>query len=252
VAVSPDGLPKGCFADERITHLPYLIRPLPLMTITTYGLVNFLHILLFAYWLGADLGVFYGARRAARPGLTYQERIKIRQVVMVIDMAPRTALILMLPVGFHLSSQWNPSISTNSLAIIWVAGLAWLAIMWAVHFRVGTAFGELLRKVDLGIRYLILVSMVAIGVLSLLGVGPFAQAWLAAKALLFAVIICLGLGLRIVGARNTPVMEKLRLEQDVAAAEVELDKNHKAAATLALSLWFIVAVMAFLGTLKPF
>lgn len=222
------------------------------MTITTYGLVNFLHILLFAYWLGADLGVFYGARRAARPGLTYQERIKIRQVVTVIDMAPRTALILMLPVGFHLSSQWNPVISTSSLAIIWIAGLVWLAIMWGVHFQAGTAFGELLRKIDLGIRYLVLLVMLAIGVLSLLGVGPFAQAWLATKALLFAVIICLGLGLRIVAARTPPVMEKLRLEQDVAGAEAQLNKNHKAAAVLALSLWFVVAVMAFLGTLKPF
>lgn len=222
------------------------------MTITTYGLVNFLHILLFAYWLGTDLGVFYGARRAARPGLTYQERIKIRQVVVFIDMAPRTALILMLPVGFQLSAQWNPGISTNALAIIWLTGLVWLAIMWAVHLRAGTTLGELLRRLDLGIRYLVLVLMVSVGVLSLVGSGPFAQDWLAAKALLFAVIICLGLGLRIVAARNVPVMEQLRLEQDVPAAEAELDKNRKVAATLALSLWFIVAVMAFLGTLKPF
>lgn len=222
------------------------------VTITTYGLTNFLHILLFAYWLGADLGVFYGARRASKPGLTYQERIKIRQVVTVVDMAPRTALILMLPVGFQLASQWNPNIDTATLVGIWITGLAWLAIMWAVHFQAGTPLGETLRKIDLAVRYVVLLLMLAIGVMSLMGLGPFGQPWLALKALLFAVIIVLGLGLRIVAARNPPVMEQLRLEQDVPAAERRLNENHRAAATLALTLWAVVAIMAFLGTLKPF
>lgn len=222
------------------------------MTITAYGLTNFLHILLFAYWLGADLGVFYGARRAARPRLTYQERVKIRQVVAVVDMAPRTALILMLPVGFQLASQWNPNITASALAVIWVTGLVWLALMWIVHFQVGTPIGETLRKIDLAIRYVVLLVMGGIGVMSLLGFGPFNQQWLALKALLFAVIIALGLGLRIVAARNPPVMEQLRLEQDVPAAQQRLHENHRAAASLALSLWAVVAIMAFLGNLKPF
>jgi hypothetical protein len=222
------------------------------MTITAYGLTNFLHILLFAYWLGADLGVFYGARRASRPGLTYQERVKIRQVVAVVDMAPRTALILMLPVGFQLASQWNPAISNSALIVIWTSGLVWLALMWIVHFRAGTSLGETLRRIDLAIRYVVLVVMAGIGVMSLLGTGPFAQQWLALKALLFSVIIALGLGLRIVAARTPPVMEQLRLEQDVPAAEQRLHEIHLAAATLALSLWAVVAIMAFLGNLKPF
>ncbi len=222
------------------------------MTITAYGLTNFLHIVLFAYWLGADLGVFYGARRAARPGLTYQERVKIRQVVAVVDMAPRTALILMLPVGFQLASQWNPGITTSALSVIWTSGLAWLALMWIVHFQAGTSVGETLRKIDLWIRYVVLLVMAGIGIMSLLGLGPFAQQWLALKAFLFAVAIALGLGLRIVAARNPPVMEQLRLEQDVPAAERRLGENHRAAAGLALSLWAVVAIMAFLGNLKPF
>ena len=222
------------------------------MSIDTYGLVNFLHILLFAYWLGADLGVFYGARRAAKPGLTYDERVKIRQVVMVVDMAPRTALILMIPVGFHLAAQWSPSIDMTLVSVLWVAGLAWLAIMWGVHLQAGTSFGEILRKLDLAIRYVVLLSMAAIGILSLLDRGPFTQDWLATKAFLFAVIIGLGLGLRIVAARNPPVMERLRLQQDVPAAERELDNNRRMSAAIALTLWFVVAVMAFLGTLKPF
>ena len=222
------------------------------MTITAYGLTNFLHILLFAYWLGADLGVFYGARRASRPGLTYQERIKIRQVVAVVDMAPRTALILMLPVGFQLAAQWNPAISTFALSVIWISGLVWLALMWIVHFQVGTPIGEVLRKIDLAIRYVVLLVMAGIGIMSLMGTGPFAQQWLAVKAFLFAVIIALGLGLRIVAARNPPVMEQLRLEQDVPTAEQRLKENHRAAAALALSLWAVVAIMAFLGNLKPF
>ena len=40
------------------------------MDADTHTLLRFVHILLFAYWLGADFGVFLGGGWMSRPGLT--------------------------------------------------------------------------------------------------------------------------------------------------------------------------------------
>ena len=221
------------------------------MAVAGYDVLVFVHILLFAYWLGADLGVFYGARMAAKPGLTYQERIKIRHVVMVVDMAPRTALILMLPVGFQLASNWVTTLS-GTLLFIWVASLVWLTLMWAVHLTGGTDLGEVLRRIDLTVRYVLMVFLFCLGLYSLLANSPMEPNWLAAKVLLFGLVIAAGIGLRYFAARNPPIFEDLRLEQNVPEAEQRLDANRKAGARVALLLWTLVAVMAFLGSTKPF
>ena len=73
----------------------------------SYQLLRFAHVLLFAYWLGADLGVFLAGGVMSRPGLPVPERNRVRSLLMDIDLAPRIALIGMLPVGFQLALSWG-------------------------------------------------------------------------------------------------------------------------------------------------
>ena len=63
----------------------------------SYGLWQYFHILLFVYWLGADLGVFLASRYVARADLPTPERLRFLEMLLKVDMGPRTALILMMP-----------------------------------------------------------------------------------------------------------------------------------------------------------
>ncbi|MCC5867230.1 MAG: hypothetical protein JJU27_01850 [Gammaproteobacteria bacterium] len=220
---------------------------------TTYALLNWLHIVLFAYWLGADFGVYYGAKVMARPGLSYADRMRIREIVMVVDLAPRAALILILPVGFHMAAlAWDLPLGVVSLSVIWLLALLWLALMLSVHMQHGSPRGELLRRTDLWVRYIVLAGMLGLGGSSLLTGAPVAQPWLALKILLFAGIIALGLTLRVIAAAWGPALAQLRAERNVAAAEQVILATRQRAAVAALCLWGLLLVMSFLGTIKPF
>ena len=222
------------------------------MEVSAHNLLIFAHILLFAYWLGADLGVFYGAKAMARPGLSFSERQRIMEVVVLVDTAPRTALVLMLPVGFQLSTAWGFNIPLPVLTAVWMAAIAWLALVWLVHLRAGTGGGEVLRKVDLLIRYLVLVTMLGLGVYLLTRDATSVPGWLATKVLLFSAIIATGLRLRMIAAERVPVLQDLKQEINVPESEAALDRVRRKGARTALFIWGLVALMALIGSTKPF
>lgn len=62
-----------------------------------------LHVLVFVYWLGGDLGAFYSSRFLTRPGVTPEKRLLAAKIVGDVDMAPRSALILTFPTGLALA-----------------------------------------------------------------------------------------------------------------------------------------------------
>ena len=69
----------------------------------TYTLLVFLHVVLFAYWLGADLGVHLAARFAIRSDLPFEERMRFLVLILLIDLGPETAITLMVPLGLTLA-----------------------------------------------------------------------------------------------------------------------------------------------------
>lgn len=212
-----------------------------------YGVLNFFHILLFVYWLGGDLGVFYTAKYVARPDLSKPERLRFLELLMKVDMFPRMALVLMLPLGFTLAAL-RGSIALDGFGIvaIWVAGLLWFAMMLAEHSEGAPAW---LKRLDLGVRYGLLAGLAGLGILSLVIDAPIAEAWLAIKVVLFAVIIGLGLSLRAV------VIDWVRgfglLDSDPDEGNRLIVKGREAGALRALSLWACLILMAFLGVVKP-
>lgn len=66
-----------------------------------------LHVLLFAYWLGADIGVFYSARVVRDSSLGIEARRTALRILGWIDQIPRYCLVLMLPVGYGLAASFG-------------------------------------------------------------------------------------------------------------------------------------------------
>jgi hypothetical protein len=215
----------------------------------SHNLLRFVHILLFAYWLGADLGVFLGGGWMSRPGLSVPERNRIRDLVMAIDVAPRIALVLMLPVGFSLALAWGAPLPESALPALWVAAAVWIAVLLWVHFAHGHPAVGAVLKADMALRLLVLAGMLALGVRGL-AAGSTVPGWLAVKFLLFAAIICDGIVLRGISGQWRPAIVRLEAGE-TARGEEMLRVRRRKAILAALTMWLLVGGAAFVGTMKP-
>ena len=214
------------------------------MDIDPFRLVAFVHVVLFAYWLGADLGVMLTSLAANRKGASDDARIRLREAGTLIDMAPRTCLVLMVPVGLTLAQNFGSPITGPWIWLAWVIGLAWLWLVWMVHFKHNEPLGKLFWKIDFALRTVVMVGFLGFGAWCLATDAPIASNWLATKFILFGVLVFLGIMIRIIlvmapapvpGASPKPapgLWSPLRL--------------------VVFAIWGLVFVMAFLGVVKPF
>jgi hypothetical protein len=186
----------------------------------TQDLWTFLHVLTFVYWLGADLGVFYSSRFVVNADYTPETRAVALKILAWLDMAPRYALLLTLPVGLQLAHGAELSaIGGGWLLLAWLGSAAWISLVITIHRREGTAAGRRLGQIDLGLRFVLIAGLVVAAVLSFTGGAPFAADWLALKALLFALAVTMGVGIRVTFAPFGPAFARLMTEG--SSAEVE-------------------------------
>jgi hypothetical protein len=218
-----------------------------------YNFWRFVHILLFVYWLGGDLGVYLAAKYVARKDLRTDERRRFLDLTLYIDMGPRTALILLPAVGFQLATVGGyMNIRPEALAGIWILTGGWLALMWFLFLRRGEARIAPLRQFDAFVRYAVLMTMATLGIVSLVTSAPIADAWLSAKIILYAAAIADGLYLRHLMAaweRGFELIESGRAVEDgnalIARASVTGER-------FGLLMWLILAAIGYLGAVKPF
>jgi len=213
------------------------------------ALLTLLHILIPVYWLGGDLGAFYGSTFMTDPKRSVAERMMALKILNNIDMAPRTTLILALPTGFALAwaKGWL-DVPAAYVALVVVAFLAWLVLAWIVHLQHGGGAG--FKKLDIAIRYLVLVALAAIGIGGLAGAiaVPF---FIALKLCMLACCIALGLVVRkqlvpLFGAIRTMNSTGPTPESDAMIAGV----NAKARISV-LTIWALVLAASFLGIATP-
>ena len=71
----------------------------------TYQIWLYAHVLMFVYWLGADLGVFTLALALKHPNYSVEQRALLMRMSLLIDMTPRAAMALIAPVGLYLAES---------------------------------------------------------------------------------------------------------------------------------------------------
>lgn len=222
------------------------------MMFDPYDLWRYAHVLLFVYWLGADLGVFYTAKFVARSDLGLDERLRFLELTLLIDMGPRTGLILILPVGFQLSVMTGLiEMNGGQLALVWILSVIWLAAMWRVYLDRHRRSGVVSRRIDMWFRYAVIAAMAPLGIMSLLNDGPILAPWLALKAVLFAVVVAIGIYLRTVISAWKNGFQMLAEQQDLDEANRLIADAGRKGETAALWLWALLLALAFLGVVKP-
>lgn len=217
----------------------------------SYEWLRFAHVLLFAYWLGADLGVFLAGGVMSKPGLAVPERNRIRSLLMDIDLAPRIALLSILPVGFQMALWWGAPLSPAAVGVVWVLGLAWVAMALVIHFGHAHAPVALLLRVDLACRVAMLAGFAGLAWWQWRLPEGAVPGWLLMKFVVVAAIVADGMVLRVYSGQWRLAMARFAAGDEAGGERLLKVRRRKAAAT-ALIMWALVALAAFLGVTKPF
>lgn len=216
-----------------------------------HGLLKYLHILLFVYWLGGDAGVFYSSTFVTNTKLTRDQRMTAFKIFVNLDMLPRYCMALMLTVGGVLSEYVGYKHETWMLVGLLILGPVWVWVVHTIHAKEGSQFAKTLARIDYNFRIFMIVAIIASVIYHWIS-GPLRPfPWLAAKLLIFAFLIFCGFMIR----RNLPpFIEGFRT---LAASGATPQSDQKmidgmgACRPYVLAIWAGVAIEALIGVLKP-
>jgi hypothetical protein len=218
----------------------------------TYVLLKLAHVLLFAYWLGGDVGVFYSAGFVRDRSLTLDARRVALRIMTWVDMVPRYCLVLMLPVGYTLGRQIGVvRLPDAFMLVLWAVAIAWLWLVWAVHRHAGTPLGERLRRVDLGWRVVLASGLLFDAWQGFRGTGHLFADWISAKFLVFAAIMFCGILIRLRGAALAPALRELLAQGSTPEREATVARASSAVRPWVFAIWGLVVLGAWIGIAKP-
>ncbi|GAA3203377.1 hypothetical protein GCM10010468_17440 [Actinocorallia longicatena] len=220
-----------------------------------------LHLVLFVFWLGGDLGVFYSSRFVLRPDLSPPARSTALQIMSGLDLGPKICLVLFLPSGVTLMAA-DPHGATlfgrdpfawPLVVAVWVFALAWLAATIADHRTHGRY--PWVRRADWTVRITLIAALAGLALYTLLAAEPFGvdtnPKWLGGKLLLYTAAIGCGLGIRLTLRPFGPAFGALMTSGSTPDVERALKRSVDGCLPYVFGIWASVLLAAVLGVLKP-
>ena len=211
-----------------------------------------LHLLLFAYWLGGDIGVFYSSGFAINPKLSRGARQAAGTIMMNLDLIPRLCLSLMLTVGGILTHYYGIEHPLWQMIGIILLGPIWTCALIYIHLNEGTDLVKKMTKIDYYFRWIMVFTLIASVTYAFIFTDRLAEnPWVGAKLIVFAALIFCGIMIRkyiggfITGIHNI-VTDNINEADDIAMA-ASLSK----ARIFVLTIWFLLFVEVWIGVVKP-
>lgn len=224
------------------------------MYIDLYTFLVFLHVILFAYWLGPDWGVFVCARRVANESLSREERLHFLKASVEVDVLPRTSIALIIAVGMTLAYIGNyASMTAFDIWMWWGMTVLWVALIWLTGYILKP--GPLktnLDKAHMWLRHIVSLILVAFGIASLVWGAPMPDTWLAVKMLLIALLLTGGSMLRVIVASWVAELTTAEGSQAYEKAKGTIARTYPNTRKLAYLFWATTISIGFLGVTQPF
>jgi hypothetical protein len=219
--------------------------------VTTYELLQFLHVFLFVFWLGPDVAVYVWSRKTVEAVASVEQRIVAGQMMALVDFIPRAAISLMLTVGGLLSEYVGLEHPWWQMAGIILLGPVWLSLLLVGIVRDRTPFGATAQKLESWLRGVLIVAVpfsVAYSTITgRLAIAPY----VGAKLLLFAAILLFGHLLR---GRLAPLRQglvDLAAGRSSPAVDEAMRRSLASSRSYTVAIWAAILVAAFMGVLKP-
>lgn len=218
-----------------------------------YPTLVYVHLLLFVLWLGADVGVFLlGQHFRKRDRYTLEQRIALLKLLVLVDMTPRSAWALMVPLSLSVTAAggwW--AVPPVLLWGSWLVGLGWLWLVWDAHHHDQTPRAARNRRIEAWGRPFVGGFYLWLGGASLATGAPLSEPWLAMKALLFGAIfaaaIAIDISFKPVGAQLMAVLR----EGSSDATEIPLRRTMDRTRIFVWMTYLLLVATSWLGTVKP-
>jgi hypothetical protein len=218
-----------------------------------YDVWKYLHILMFVFWLGTDMGVFLSARKSTDPKLPFESRFLLLHMALRIELLPRTMWKAALPLGVVLSQQLGLlALTPVQMALVWVFSIAWWAISMTGAWYYDKPFGHTLARLTNWLTGLVGVTLILVAVWSWLGNGPVeaTATWLHWKIGLYGLINLMVVWM--IKAFDPIAIGFGRLAVEGSKPDIEETISTTMARSTAIiwSTYGMIALVAFIGITK--
>ncbi len=213
---------------------------------------KYLHILMFVFWVGTDMGVMLSARKSTDSRLTLETRLILLKLALVIELLPRTMWAMALPFGVMLSRELGlVQVSGPGIAAIWIFTLIWVLISLGGAHYPEKPFGQKLAAVNRWIIGVLGVTLVIIGLWSYFADGPFDSPWLAAKVGLYGVINLTVLGIEAAFIPVGPAFGRLFVEGSSPDVEAAIARGMQGTMFWVYTSYILILIVGFIGIARP-
>jgi hypothetical protein len=155
-----------------------------------------IHVLLFVYWLGGDLGVFYSSKFVVKPDISPEARSVAAKIMLDLDQIPRMCMAMMLTVGGILTEFIGVPHPLYQKVGIVLLGPVWLFCVTYLHFWHGGKAYAAITKFDMFIRWAVVIG-IPVSVWMHWETNNLAEyPWVAGKLIVFAFLVFCGIMVR--------------------------------------------------------
>lgn len=219
---------------------------------TPYDIALLIHILLFCYWLGGDVGVFYSSQFVVDSKLSRETRLTAAKIMLGCDLIPKICMSLMLTVGGILAHYLGIEHELWQLIGIILLGPLWLSMVLVLHYKHNANYIPLLTKVDYLFRWAMIAALVTSSIYAY-NTGRLADnPWIIIKLLGFAFLIFCGLMIRINLKEFSITYAKMLQDSHDDADNLQMVRSLRRVKPWVVTIWLVLIFEAYVGIAKPF
>ncbi len=218
-----------------------------------YLVWGYIHILLFVFWLGADVGVFLSVVMAKNPDKSFETRAALMKLGTTVDLFPRTCFALIIPVGLHMTRDLGLFAVPGWMLIgAWVMAAVWICAFVTGFRNEGKPIAITLAKGQLIFEGIMGAVIITIAVLSIMNGAPLTDSWFAVKILFFGFAFWAALGIDFAFTPAIKPFMEIGTEGSTPEREALFTKHVNHTLVWVLTLYVLIATIAFLGKVQPF
>ena len=216
-----------------------------------YEIWKFLHICMFVFWLGTDVGVMLCSKKSTDPNLGVEARFQMLEMALKIELLPRVMWVMALPFGVQLSKTMgyiDPSSIT--LTMMWLFTLAWLVINVGGAANLNEPWGQQLSKINRFIVASLGVGLIIVAISSFMGYGPYEANSESLKVGLYGLVNLTILGIEVAFFPLGLAYERLATEGSSPEIESSISGGMDLTLRWVHATYILIFITAFIGATK--
>ena len=216
-----------------------------------YEIWKFLHICMFVFWLGTDMGVMLCSKKSTDSNLGVEARFQMLEMALKIEILPRIMWVMALPLGVHLSKSLgyiDPSFLI--LTMMWVFTLMWLVINVGGAANLDKPWGQQLSKINRIVVASLGAVLIIVAATSFMGFGPYEPNSIALKVGLYGLINLTILGIEIAFFPLGMAFERLATEGSSPELESSITGGMNTTLKWVHATYIMIFIVAFIGVTK--